>query len=114
MKTAPKTSKRRTRARPNQDSSVGDETPPAEAVPMSDARDRLGDLVNQAVYTKEPVFLSRRGRRVAAVIDAETLDQLIELAEDAIDAAEANTARAELSDGAEPVPWDAVKRDLGL
>ncbi|HEX6075669.1 MAG TPA: type II toxin-antitoxin system Phd/YefM family antitoxin [Micromonosporaceae bacterium] len=81
---------------------------------MSDARDRLGDLVNRAVYTREPVYLTRRGRRVAAVIDAQTLDRLVELAEDAIDAAEASTARAELADGAEPVPWDEVKRDLGL
>jgi prevent-host-death family protein len=81
---------------------------------MSDARDRLGDLVSRAVHTKEPVYLSRRGRRIAAVIDSDTLDRLVELAEDAIDAAEANTARAELADGADPVPWDEVKRDLGL
>lgn len=43
-----------------------------------------------------------------------TLDRLIELAEDVIDAAEAGTARAELAGGADPVPWDEVKRDLGL
>jgi hypothetical protein len=51
--------------------------------------------------------VSVRGTRI-------TSWRLIELAEDAIDAAEANTARAELADGAEPVPWDEVKRDLGL
>lgn len=86
----------------------------SETVSMSDARDRLGDLVSRAVHTREPVYLTRRGRRVAAVIDTDTLDRLMELAEDAIDAAEASTARAELADGAEPVPWDEVKRDLGL
>jgi prevent-host-death family protein len=89
-------------------------SPDSETISMSDARDRLGDLVSRAVHTREPVYLSRRGRRIAAVIDTDTLDRLIELAEDAIDAAEANTARAELADGAEPVPWDEVKRDLGL
>lgn len=88
--------------------------PRNEGVSMSSARDRLGDLVNRAVYTKEPVYLSRRGRRVAAVIDADALDRLIDLAEDAIDAAEADSARAELADGAAAVPWDEVKRDLGL
>jgi prevent-host-death family protein len=81
---------------------------------MSDARDRLCDLVSLAIHTGEPVYLSRRGCRVAAVIDMETLDRLIELAEDAIDAAEASTARAELADGAEPVPWDEVKQGLRL
>lgn len=81
---------------------------------MSVARDRLGELVNQAVYTKEPVFLSRRGKRVAAVIAADALDRLIELAEDAMDAAEAESARADMKTGDEPVPWDEIKRDLGL
>ena len=81
---------------------------------MNDARDRLGDLVSRAIHTREPVYLTRRDRRIAAVIDMETLDRLIELAEDAIDTAEASTARAELADGTEPVPWDEVKRDLGL
>jgi prevent-host-death family protein len=86
----------------------------SEGVSLSVARDRLGELVNQTVYTKEPVFLSRRGKRVAAVIAADTLDRLIELAEDAIDATEAELARAEMEAGAEPVPWDEIKRDLGL
>jgi len=48
---------------------------------------------------------------VAAVIDAEDLDHLIELAEDAIDIAE---ARAALEEEGESIPWDEVKAALGL
>jgi prevent-host-death family protein len=51
-----------------------------------------------------PVLLTRRGRRVAAVIDAEELRRLIEAARD---------ARAEMPQtGEEALPWEQV--DLGL
>jgi hypothetical protein len=45
------------------------------------------------------------------VIDAEDLDRLIELAEDAVDIAE---ARAALEEEGESIPWEEVKADLGL
>lgn len=83
-------------------------------VPLAQARDRLGDLVNRASYRGEPVYLTRRGHRVAAIVDAEQLERLIELAEDAVDAVEADRARAELASGAAAVPWEQVKADLGL
>jgi PHD/YefM family antitoxin component YafN of YafNO toxin-antitoxin module len=43
----------------------------------------------------EPVYIYRRGKRLAAVIDAEDLDRLVELAGDAIDIAEARAALEE-------------------
>ena len=61
------------------------------------------------------MFLSRRGRRVAAVIDADDLDRLLELAEDMADIRAADEARAEMREtGAAPIPWEEVKADLGL
>jgi prevent-host-death family protein len=60
---------------------------------MREARDHLADVVNRAAYTKEPVFLTRRGRRVAAVVDAATVERLVELAEDSLDAEAADAAR---------------------
>jgi hypothetical protein len=54
---------------------------------------------------------NRRGKRLAAVIDPEDLDRLIELAEDAIDIAE---ARAALEEEGPSIPWEEVKADLGL
>lgn len=63
----------------------------------------------------QPVYLSRHGRRIAALIDADDLDRLMELAEDMADIRAAEQARAELRDTQrEPIPWDEVKADLGL
>ncbi len=78
---------------------------------VSEARDHLADVIDQARRKHEPVYLHRRGKRLAAVIDAEDLDRLIELAEEAADIAE---ARAALEEEGEPVPWEEVKVSLGL
>lgn len=82
---------------------------------LSEARGRLADVVDAARVGHDPVYLTRRGRRVAAVIDAEDLDRLLEAAEDLADIEAAAAAREEMStSGAEPVAWDEVKADLGL
>lgn len=82
-------------------------------VAITDARGRLAAIVDQA--RTEPVYLTRRDRPVAAVVDAQVLEQLLEDAEEladirAVDAAWEETERL----GEIPVPWDDVKRDLGL
>jgi prevent-host-death family protein len=82
---------------------------------VSEARARLADVVDQARVEHDPVFLTRRGRRVAAVIDADHLDQLIEAAEDLADLQAAAAARAEMAEtGEDAIPWEQVKADLGL
>ncbi|MDO5534218.1 MAG: type II toxin-antitoxin system Phd/YefM family antitoxin [Propionibacteriaceae bacterium] len=81
---------------------------------VSDARARLAEVVDEARVRHNPVYLTRRGQRVAAVIDAEDLDRLIEAAEDLADIEAARAARAEITDGEGPIPWDEVKADLGL
>ncbi|MCU1469171.1 MAG: hypothetical protein JWQ39_320 [Glaciihabitans sp.] len=82
---------------------------------VSDARDQLASIINRARTEHEPVFLSRRGRRVAAVIDADDLERLIELAEDMADIRAAEDSREEMRrTKTEPTPWDEVKADLGL
>jgi prevent-host-death family protein len=82
---------------------------------VTEARARLADVVDQARVEHDPVFLTRHGRRIAAVIDAEHLEQLIEAAEDLADLQAAAAARAEMADtGENPIPWDQVKADLGL
>jgi prevent-host-death family protein len=82
---------------------------------ISDARDQLASIVNRAQSDHEPVFLSRRGRRVAAVIDADDLEHLMELAEDMADICAADESREEMRrTKAEPTPWEQVKADLGL
>ena len=82
---------------------------------VSEARKDLASVVDQARSTHRPVYLSRRGRRVAAVIAADDLERLQALAEDMSDILDAEAARAELRDtAAEPVPWEQVKADLGM
>jgi prevent-host-death family protein len=88
---------------------------PSDHVSVSDARQDLASIIDRARAQHTPVYLSRRGRRVAAVVDADDLDALVELAEDMIDVRAAAAARAEMAaTGAEPIPWEQVKADLGL
>lgn len=77
---------------------------------VSDARSHLAELIDETGRSGEPVYVTRRGRRVAVILDAGTYDRLIEEAEDALDRAELKAAREE----DDYVPWDEVKADLGL
>lgn len=81
---------------------------------VSDARARLADVVDAARVGHDPVYLTRRGQRVAAVIDSEDLDRLIAAAEDLADIEAARAARAEIAEGEPAIPWEQVRADLGL
>ena len=76
---------------------------------VSEARIRLAEAIDLA-RSGEPVYMTRRGRRVAVLVDAASYDALVEAAEDAMDHAELDAARAE----DDYVPWEEVKADLGL
>ena len=80
---------------------------------VTDARARLADVVDSARVRHDPVYLTRRGQRVAAVIDADDLDRLIEAAEDLADIEAARAAREEI-DAEGVIPWEQVKADLGM
>jgi prevent-host-death family protein len=82
---------------------------------VSEARQQLAAIIDRARTEHAPMYLARRGRRVAAVIDADDLDKLLELAEDMADIRAAEAAREEMrTTGQTPVPWEQVKADLGL
>jgi prevent-host-death family protein len=83
-------------------------------ITVTDARARLADVVDAARVSHDPVYLTRRGRRVAAVIDADDLDRLIAASEDLADIEAAKAARDELASGETAIPWEQVKADLGL
>ena len=83
-------------------------------ITVSAARARLADVVDAARVGHDPVYLTRRGQRVAAVIDADDLDRLIAAAEDLADIEAARSARQEMAEGESPIPWEQVKADLGL
>lgn len=87
----------------------------APEISVSEARDRLAAVVDQVRADHKPIYLARRGLRVAAVIDADDLDRILELAEDMADIREAERAREEMNaTGQAPIPWSEVKADLGL
>jgi prevent-host-death family protein len=82
---------------------------------VSEARQQLAEIIDRARAEHTPIYLARRGRRVAAIIDADDLDSILELAEDMADIRAAEAARAEMrATGETPIPWEQVKADLGL
>ena len=81
-------------------------------LPITVARSRLDEIVDDVRANHEPVFLTRRGRRVAAVIDADDLERVTQAAEDLTDLEVAEAARAEIAEHG-TIPWNEVKADLG-
>jgi prevent-host-death family protein len=86
-----------------------------EPLNITEARKQFATIIDQARTDHEPVYLTRRGHRVAAVIDADDLDGILALAEDMADIRAAEDARVEMrATGEAPIPWEQVKVDLGL
>lgn len=87
----------------------------SDPLTISEARRDLAKVVDEARQTHEPVFLSRRGKRVVAVVDADDYDHMRALAEDMADILAAEEAREEMRrTGESPVPWEEVKAELGM
>ncbi|MGH9303842.1 MAG: type II toxin-antitoxin system Phd/YefM family antitoxin [Acidimicrobiales bacterium] len=88
---------------------------PPPALTVTEARQQLAAVIDRARDEHTPIYLARRGRRVAAVIDADDLDGILAMAEDMADIRAAAAARAEMeATGEAPIPWEEVKADLGL
>ncbi len=79
-------------------------------VAVSEARNRLAEVIEESRRSGEPVSVTRRGRRVAVIIDSDAFDRLVETADDVDDRRELDAARAD----DDYVPWDDVKAMLGL
>jgi len=79
-------------------------------MPVSEAREHLADVISSVSRSGEPVYLTRRGKAVAVVVDPDVFERLLSDAEDALDRAELLIAR----DEDDYVPWDQVKAELGL
>jgi prevent-host-death family protein len=74
----------------------------------STARQNFSDIVNRAAYGGERIVVHRRKKPVAAVVPIEDLE-LLERIEDRIDLAEARKRLKEPT-----IPWEKIKKDLGL
>jgi len=79
-------------------------------IAVADARRNFSDAVNRVAYGKERLIIKRRGKGVAAIVPMEDLEA-IEAIEDKIDLAMAKKA---LREKGKPIPWQKVKKQLGL
>jgi len=84
----------------------------AENVTTAKARTELAEIINRTTYAKERVVLTRRGKRVAAVVSVEDLE-LLEAIEDRMDLDAARKALAEAGKKG-TVAWSLLKSELGL
>ena len=84
------------------------ETP---ALDLTQARARFTESVNRVTYRGERILIQKHGRPVAALVPVEDLALIREL-EDRIDLEDARKALAEAK--GKLVPWETVKRRLGL
>ena len=83
-----------------------------EELTVSKARARLADVVDEARVQHAPVYLTRRGKRVAAVISADDLDLLIAAAGE-LASQQSKQARNKKKNG-QPVTWQDVRTHLRL
>ena len=84
---------------------------PGPALDLTQARARLSESVNRVSYRGERIVIQRHGRPVAALVSVEDLALIREI-EDRIDLDAARKALAEAN--GKFIPWETVKRELGL
>jgi prevent-host-death family protein len=77
---------------------------------VSEVREHFAELIESTRRSGEPVYVTRRGRRVAVILDPDEYERILNDAEDTLDRAELHAARAE----EDYVPWEEVKAELGL
>jgi len=85
-------------------------------VSSEQVRDGLGELINRVAYGGERVMVTRRGKRIVGIVSAEEMELLeavLDAIEDEIDIPLIKERIAEIERG-ECVPWEQVKRELGL
>ena len=76
----------------------------------SKARAHVADTINRVVYRGERIVLYRRGKDVAAVVPLSDL-AVLEKLEDQLDV---EAAKKALAESGERVPYEQVRRELGL
>ena len=76
----------------------------------SKARANLSDTLNRVAYRGERIVLQRRGKNLAAVVPISDYE-LLERLEDKLDVEAAMKALAESE---KRIPYDQVRRELGL
>jgi prevent-host-death family protein len=79
-------------------------------LPVSEARETLADVIEEANRTGDPIAMTRRGKRVAVLVDPAEYERLSSSLEDVLDRAMLKLVR----DEDDFIPWEQAKQDLGL
>ena len=80
------------------------------------ARNSFSELLSHTAYSKDRVVVTRNGKKMVAIVsieDLELLERLADKIEDELDAEDIRAALREYEEG-KTVPWEKVKKDLGL
>lgn len=85
----------------------------ATDMPITDARDQLAEIVSLAAYRGQVTYLTRHGKRVAAIVPADDAEE-IERIEDTWLAKQAETAQANIRAGHPTVALADVLSRLGV
>ena len=79
-------------------------------ISTANARKNFADIVNKVAYGTDPVVLTRRGRKIAALVSMKEFELLRQI-EDHLDIEDARKALAESGDN---LPASEVWKQLGL
>jgi prevent-host-death family protein len=82
------------------------------SIPFSEARNHLTDIVNEVAYAGKRVILTRKGKKLVAIVPLEDFEA-IEALEDKIDLEDAKKILADVKKHG-TIPWEEVKRRLKL
>jgi prevent-host-death family protein len=78
-------------------------------IALTDARGRFATVVNRA--RTKPVFLTRHGKKVVAMVDAAVFEKQLDAWEEVQDTRALDEAE---KSGEVSIPWEQAKRDLAL
>ncbi len=81
------------------------------SVNSSEARQHFPELLNKAAYAKRRTIVTRRGKKVAAIIPIEDLET-IEAIENKMDLEEAREALEDVKKHGS-ISWEQLKSELG-
>jgi prevent-host-death family protein len=85
-----------------------------ERISVVALKQTLAEVLNRAEYKGLRVVIHRRGKDAAALIPIEDLKLLERLIEDAEDRLDLEASRAALAESDVMIPFDGVRRELGL
>lgn len=85
-----------------------------DRLPASKVREGFPDALDQVLHRGARIIVHHRGKDVAALVPMEDL-KLLEQIEDRLDLEEARAILKEMREtGEKSVPWEQVKKELGL